>query len=114
VIPRSLEGADIFLPFYCSIKVRIGSSSVPAPIVLLLNTQHVFRLESTYCAKRQRGFISKGDEKAALGEPDVSYDHESVGSGEDILALQDVDPALNAKMHLVNNVRAQKRRTSDP
>jgi hypothetical protein len=37
-----------------------------------------------------------------------------VGSGEDILALQDVDPALNAKMHLVNNVRAQKRRTSDP
>jgi hypothetical protein len=53
----------------------------------------------------------KGDEKAALGEPDVSYDHASVGSGEDILALQDVDPALNAKMHLVNNVRAHKRRT---
>lgn len=23
---------------------------------------------------------------------------------EDILALQDLDPALNAKMHLVNNV----------
>jgi len=58
--------------------------------------------------------FSKGDEKAVLGEPDVSYDHESVGSGEDILALQDVDPALNAKMHLVNNVRAQKHRTSDP
>jgi len=56
----------------------------------------------------------KGDEKTVLGEPDVSYDHESVGSGEDILALQDVDRALNAKMHLVNNVRAQKRRTSDP
>lgn len=28
----------------------------------------------------------------------------SVNKGEDILALQDLDPALNAKMHLVNNV----------
>jgi hypothetical protein len=27
-----------------------------------------------------------------------------VTSGEDILALQDIDPALNMKMHLVNNV----------
>ena len=25
--------------------------------------------------------------------------------GEDILGLQDLDPALNRKMHLVNNVR---------
>lgn len=30
----------------------------------------------------------------------------SVSKGEDILALQDLDPALNAKMHLVNNVSA--------
>lgn len=30
---------------------------------------------------------------------------ESTGNAEDILALQDLDPALNAKMHLVNNVR---------
>lgn len=29
----------------------------------------------------------------------------SVHKGEDILAMQDLDPALNAKMHLVNNVR---------
>jgi hypothetical protein len=28
-----------------------------------------------------------------------------VGDAEDILSLQDVDPALNAKMHIVNNVR---------
>lgn len=27
------------------------------------------------------------------------------GEPEDILALQDLDPALNMKMHLVNNVR---------
>lgn len=27
------------------------------------------------------------------------------GDGEDILALQDLDPVLNMKMHLVNNVR---------
>jgi len=28
-------------------------------------------------------------------------------SGEDILAKQDLDPALNAKMYLVNNVRSR-------
>lgn len=28
----------------------------------------------------------------------------SLQKGEDILGLQDLDPALNAKMHLVNNV----------
>ena len=27
------------------------------------------------------------------------------GKGEDILGQQDIDPALNAKMHIVNNVR---------
>lgn len=29
----------------------------------------------------------------------------TAGDGEDILALQDLDPVLNMKMHLVNNVR---------
>jgi hypothetical protein len=29
------------------------------------------------------------------------------GKGEDLLAMQDIDPALNQKMHLVNNVRLQ-------
>lgn len=29
----------------------------------------------------------------------------SIGESDDILAQQDIDPALNAKMHLVNNVR---------
>lgn len=29
----------------------------------------------------------------------------SLHKGEDILAMQDLDPALNAKMYLVNNVR---------
>jgi len=47
----------------------------------------------------------KGNEKFALGEPDVLVELLSVGEGEDVLALQDVDPALNAKMHIVNNVR---------
>lgn len=31
-------------------------------------------------------------------------DGSSLHGGEDILALQDLDPALNMKMHLVNNV----------
>jgi hypothetical protein len=45
------------------------------------------------------------NEKTAIGEPDSVQDGYSVGGGEDILALQDTDPALNAKMFLVNNVR---------
>jgi hypothetical protein len=47
----------------------------------------------------------KDSEKAPLGEPDVVLDGISVAEGKDILALQDTDPALNAKMHIVNNVR---------
>lgn len=35
-------------------------------------------------------------------------DGSSLRSGEDILALQDLDPALNMKMHLVNNVSDRK------
>lgn len=31
-------------------------------------------------------------------------DDASLRSGQDILSLQDIDPALNMKMHLVNNV----------
>ena len=37
-------------------------------------------------------------------------DGSSLHAGEDILALQDLDPALNMKMHLVNNVSGNKRR----
>lgn len=33
---------------------------------------------------------------------DTSLDY---GKGEDILGQQDIDPALNAKMYIVNNVR---------
>ncbi|KAI9648138.1 Sugar transporter [Ciborinia camelliae] len=39
----------------------------------------------------------------ALEGQDNSLYHSSVGEGEDILALQDIDQALNAKMHIVNN-----------
>jgi hypothetical protein len=36
----------------------------------------------------------------------AAYRNDSTSlKGEDALALQDLDPALNAKMHLVNNVR---------
>lgn len=36
---------------------------------------------------------------------EVRYpDGSSIHSGEDVLALQDLDPAMNWKMHLVNNV----------
>lgn len=45
------------------------------------------------------------NEKVAGVEPDIQLDDHSLGEGVDVLALQDVDPALNAKMHIVNNVR---------
>ncbi|KAI5863559.1 MFS general substrate transporter [Durotheca rogersii] len=53
----------------------------------------------------------KGDQQPDLGafENDVGVlddarsNRSTVLSGEDILARQDLDPALNAKMHLVNN-----------
>jgi hypothetical protein len=35
------------------------------------------------------------------GPRDASLDY---GKGEDILGRQDIDPALNAKMHIVNDV----------
>jgi len=38
------------------------------------------------------------------GSPGRRMSTESHASGEDILALQDLDPAMNRKMHLVNNV----------
>lgn len=44
------------------------------------------------------------NEKTPIGEPDTVQDGYSVDKGLDILALQDIDPALNAKMFLVNNV----------
>ncbi len=33
-----------------------------------------------------------------------NVDSSSISGGSDILSLQDVDPVLNLKMHLVNNV----------
>lgn len=40
----------------------------------------------------------------ADGSDFMNADGSSISGGSDILALQDVDPALNMKMHLVNNV----------
>jgi hypothetical protein len=48
---------------------------------------------------------TKDNDKIALGQQDVSFENQSIGSGQDLLGQQDIDPALNAKMHLVNNVR---------
>lgn len=52
--------------------------------------------------------LEAGDEKARIPEQGVltdlgAADGSSLRDGEDILARQDLDPALNAKMHLVNN-----------
>jgi len=51
----------------------------------------------------------KDAETAGLGDAPKDLraaDGGSIHHGVDILALQDLDPALNMKMHLVNNVVA--------
>lgn len=54
----------------------------------------------------QAGVLESGDVRNADGS--------SMTSGSDVLALQDVDPVLNMKMHLVNNVSRDKRGSSAP
>ncbi|KAG4411448.1 hypothetical protein IFR04_015418 [Cadophora malorum] len=44
-----------------------------------------------------------GEDKVALGQPHVVAESASFGVAEDILGSQSVDPALDAKMHIVNN-----------
>jgi hypothetical protein len=48
---------------------------------------------------------SKEEERLPMKEKNVVHDVSSIGEGKDVLALQDTDAALNAKMHIVNNVR---------
>ncbi len=48
----------------------------------------------------------KDAEKLAVNDVPHQDTTLEVGSSEDVLALQDVDPALNAKMHIVNNVKS--------
>jgi hypothetical protein len=45
-----------------------------------------------------------GTDPALTAEALRAGDHSSIG-GEDVLAMNDLDPALDLKMHLVNNVR---------
>jgi hypothetical protein len=55
--------------------------------------------------QRDRRNSSQDEEKRAAEDVvDVRRDGSVSLKGEDILALQDLDPALNMKMHLVNNV----------
>jgi hypothetical protein len=51
------------------------------------------------------------DEKGVDTEKYAAHPRDSTSieynKAEDILGQQDIDPALNAKMHIVNNVRIQ-------
>lgn len=58
-------------------------------------------IELRSSSDKAKGIVAtEADETVTTSDGDVS----SLRKGEDILALQDLDPALNAKMHLVNNV----------
>ncbi len=50
--------------------------------------------------------LSKDPEKHAA-DPEIRHRSIDYGKNEDILGQQDVDAALNAKMHIVNNVRQE-------
>lgn len=65
-------------------------------------------------SKEEAEYYAKAPEKTAVGEPDVPAEGFSIHEGSDILALQGVDPALNAKMHLVNNVGFPQAPLSNP
>lgn len=52
----------------------------------------------------QHGNKDEALDDSAGHDVQIGRANETVG-GEDILGLQDLDPALNMKMHLVNNVR---------
>lgn len=56
------------------------------------------KLEEKVGQRHKDDLLRHGDVRTADGS--------SLHDGEDILALQDLDPALNMKMHLVNNVSA--------
>ena len=58
----------------------------------------MFRTAAVWVAKRN-------DEKPLYGAEDLSPGDTVTVKAEDILSMQDVDPSLNAKMYLVNNVR---------
>jgi hypothetical protein len=47
--------------------------------------------------------LSKDPEKHS-SDPEIRHRSIDYGKNEDILGQQDVDAALNAKMHIVNNV----------
>jgi hypothetical protein len=53
--------------------------------------------------------IESGNDHGPMFGDLRNADGSSLRSGEDILALQDLDPALNMKMHLVNNVSDKNR-----
>lgn len=57
-------------------------------------------IEASSFEKNLEGGADNGPMFGELRNADGS----SLRNGEDILALQDLDPALNMKMHLVNNV----------
>ena len=100
------------------------SANVPSATVPPNRRRHIFsvamsanKLEEGQvpAEKSEEGHVSgtkehleKDSEKRDLSDaPELrNADGGSINSGVDILALQDLDPALNMKMHLVNNVRS--------
>jgi hypothetical protein len=55
-------------------------------------------------AQEEKDYSDGNEKAAAVGDSYLPPDGISIREGSDILSLQAVDPALNAKMHIVNNV----------
>jgi hypothetical protein len=91
--------------FRTSLSCLIGNRETFIHPVLLRTSRQAVKMASAMKPASDDEMNYPKNEKIAGEEQDVVADEYSVREGEDILALQDIDPALNAKMHLVNNVK---------
>lgn len=64
------------------------------------NDDHLYDEKKSHDPASHGGVLEANDLRAG--------DASSLKGGEDILGLQDLDPVMNMKMHLVNNVRPSR------
>jgi hypothetical protein len=102
--------------FFCYKRTNCSSyaSSFPAAVRVSALQLNLVRLiypamatNSPIVSSDEKG-RGKDPEKVAVDDQRSSLDQPSILSGEDILGKQDIDLALNAKMHLVNNVSVHR------
>jgi len=92
--------AETGLPFLCFLFSfqRVSITLHPFQLRLPMSEKAPATME-----RPQKGYIN--DEERNVGSKSEYSAPENVDQEQEILAVLDLDPALNRKMHLVNNVR---------